>query len=353
MSEVKTLVYCDLEATGLKSSGRPRITELSLVAVNTENILELSQKLRTRHPKNNIEVESLLPRVMNKLTVCLYPMATIRPEVSDITGLDNYNLSGQATFNMKTGELLHSYLSHLPAPICLVAHNGDVYDFPLLKAELEKAGITLPSDMLCADSYVGMKEIFRRREEAKHSKNENIGNAVESQVVNEIAEVHNDQKHIKNNNKECRDLESENSKTPTKGLSFSGFGFKRYNHDSINSIKVSKSMKFTQRDIGLTPTNNTTRLNDHKWRTKRQNSDIFRSKKKLNFDYLESPTSYSLINLHKQLLGYTPAQSHGAEADCLTLLKTTAVLGREWVEWVQVNCYPFSKCKRMWSIQKS
>ena len=94
MSEVKTLVYCDLEATGLKSSGRPRITELSLVAVNTENILELSQKLRTHHPKNNIEVESLLPRVMNKLTVCLYPMATIRPEVSDITELDNYNLSG-------------------------------------------------------------------------------------------------------------------------------------------------------------------------------------------------------------------------------------------------------------------
>jgi oligoribonuclease (3'-5' exoribonuclease) len=86
MSEVKTLVYCDLEATGLKSSGRPRITELSLVAVNTENILELSPKLRTHHPKNNIEVESLLPRVMNKLTVCLYPMATIRPEVSDITG---------------------------------------------------------------------------------------------------------------------------------------------------------------------------------------------------------------------------------------------------------------------------
>ena len=57
--------------------------------------------------------------------------------------------------------------------------------------------------------------------------------------------------------------------------------------------------------------------------------------------------------LHKQLLGYTPAQSHGAEADCLTLLKTTAVVEREWVEWVQVNCYPFSKCKRMWSIQKS
>ena len=38
MSEIKTLVYYDLEATGLKSSGRPRISELSLVAVNNEDI---------------------------------------------------------------------------------------------------------------------------------------------------------------------------------------------------------------------------------------------------------------------------------------------------------------------------
>ena len=32
MNKIKTLVYCDLEATGLKNCGRPRITELSLVA---------------------------------------------------------------------------------------------------------------------------------------------------------------------------------------------------------------------------------------------------------------------------------------------------------------------------------
>ena len=323
MGEVKTLVYCDLEATGLKSSGRPRITEISFVAVNMDNFLELSPYFRTQHPKNHIEVESCLPRVMNKLTVCLYPMATIRPEVSDITGLDNYNLSGQATFTKKTGDLLNSYLSHLLAPICLVAHNGDLYDFPLLKAEMEKARLTLPPGTLCADSYVGIKEIFKRREEAK---TENVGSTVKSQAVNDIAQVQSIQKH-KTNDKECRYLESENSKTPTKSMSFSGFELKRVS--------------------------NINKRNDHKWKTKRQNSNILSSKKKLSFDKLKSPTSYSLINLHKQLLGYTPAQSHGAEEDCLTLLKTTAVLGMEWVKWVQVNCYSFSKCKRMWSIEKS
>ena len=168
MCEIKTLVYCDLEATGLKNSGRPRITELSLVAVNTESILDLNEMLLSQ---SKVKVERMLPRVMNKLTVCVYPMATIRPEVSGITGLDNYNLSGQATFDKETGVLINSFLARLPKPLCLVAHNGDLYDFPLLKAELEKAGVTLPCDTMCADSYVGIKEIFKRSEDALQLQN--------------------------------------------------------------------------------------------------------------------------------------------------------------------------------------
>jgi hypothetical protein len=46
MSVIKTLVYCDLEATGLKSSGRPRISESSLVAVNMEDVLELYSQIK-------------------------------------------------------------------------------------------------------------------------------------------------------------------------------------------------------------------------------------------------------------------------------------------------------------------
>ena len=41
MREIKTLVYFDLEATGLKNSGRPRITEISFVAVNTKELLKI------------------------------------------------------------------------------------------------------------------------------------------------------------------------------------------------------------------------------------------------------------------------------------------------------------------------
>ena len=79
-------------------------------------------------------------------------MATIMPEVTDITGLDNYNLTSQTRFDANTGDLLNTFLARLVNPVCLVAHNGNAYDFPLLKAEMKKASIHLGSEILCADS---------------------------------------------------------------------------------------------------------------------------------------------------------------------------------------------------------
>ena len=310
MSEIKTLVYFDLEATGLKNSGRPRITELSFVAVNTKDILELHSKLMTHLQERKTDVESILPRIMNKLTMCVYPMAIIRPEVSEITGLDNYNLSGQATFDRETGELLNSFLARLTPPLCLVAHNGNKYDFPLLKAELEKVGITLPCNTLCADSYVGIKEIINRKEEVIHSDN---------QMEIEIAEISKTQNLSQILDEEYRAIQKENTSTPRKSV---------------------------------LEANNITRLNDLEKIAQLQTTVRLKSKKKLEFFAKESSTSYSLRNLHKQLLGSLPAQSHGAEADCLALLRTTSVFGMEWVQWVQENSYLISKCTKMWSCTK-
>ena len=162
MKGIKTLVYFDIEATGLKSSGRPRITEISLVAVNMDDTLRLSLEIKQNLEGTHVQLESLQPRIVNKLTLCVYPMATIVPHVSDITGLDNYMLNGQSKFDKSTGNLLNSFLSHLPSPVCLVAHNGDCYDFPLLKAEMEKVNTPLDPLILCVDSYIGIKNIYKK-----------------------------------------------------------------------------------------------------------------------------------------------------------------------------------------------
>ena len=82
------------------------------------------------------------------------------------------------------------------------------------------------------------------------------------------------------------------------------------------------------------------------------NAAVFEARKKLKFSNPDAPISFSLINLHKHFLGYPPEQSHGAEADCLSLLRTTAALGIEWINWVKENCYKFESCKRMWGQSK-
>ena len=65
MSEIKTLVYCDLEATGLKTSGRPRISELSLVAVNMEDILELQSQIQSHLSEGPTEMVMVYSIVIN------------------------------------------------------------------------------------------------------------------------------------------------------------------------------------------------------------------------------------------------------------------------------------------------
>ena len=72
-------------------------------------------------------------------------------------GLYNDNLERQRDFSKDTVTLLNSFLSHLEQPVCLIAHNGNGYDFPLLQAELERIKQHLIGDILCVDSL----EVFR------------------------------------------------------------------------------------------------------------------------------------------------------------------------------------------------
>ena len=116
MQDIKTFVYFDLEATGLKSSGRPRVCEISLIAVNTSDIIDLNESLLNSisdRPNEDAvtQIETCSPRIMNKLTLCVYPMATIVPFVSSMTGLDNYKLTGQSTFDRNIGNLFNNFLS--------------------------------------------------------------------------------------------------------------------------------------------------------------------------------------------------------------------------------------------------
>ncbi|XP_050022926.1 three prime repair exonuclease 2-like isoform X1 [Dermacentor andersoni] len=118
---VKTLVFFDLETTGLPSKFQPvSITEIAMVAVDRAHF-EKQDKAEFR--------------VINKLTLCLKPQAVMHPMAAKKSGLDTTLLKDQGLFH-QAQPAIRAFLSVLAPPICLLAHNGDSFDFPIFMDEL-------------------------------------------------------------------------------------------------------------------------------------------------------------------------------------------------------------------------
>ncbi|XP_033096023.1 three prime repair exonuclease 2-like [Anneissia japonica] len=150
LSMIKSFVFLDLESSALQSYDRPKITEVCLVAVH----------------RSSIENASTLggmtkPRVLDKLSLCVYPSKQIEPVASDITGLNNALLleNEKKAFNADVAESISAFLRRQSKPVCIVAHNGYNFDFKLLRTEFDYIGRSLPSDILCCDSLIAFKEL--------------------------------------------------------------------------------------------------------------------------------------------------------------------------------------------------
>ncbi|CAL8098983.1 unnamed protein product [Calicophoron daubneyi] len=141
---LSTLVFLDLETTGLPSfSFKPEITELCMLAAS---------RFAVEQPRTPI-------RVQNKLTLCFRPVRTMNSIASKISGLNIENLFHQKDFDNTAVTLIQNFLTRLDPPVCLLAHNGNRFDFPLLRAHI--LGICGPdyqlmdckgSPILCADT---------------------------------------------------------------------------------------------------------------------------------------------------------------------------------------------------------
>jgi len=347
-----SLVYMDLEATGLRSSGRPRITELCLVAVRAEDLLSPAQA-----------------RVVGKLCLPVYPMAIIPPHVTDMTGLDNTNLSGQAPFSAETGELVRGFLARLPRPVCLVAHNGDYYDFPLLRAELVRAGVELPVGLRCADSWVGLQQLLGRQgeEEGEERKDKRVSGAVDrEESESKIVQTnHYDQGAAQTNATEIAKEDSSDwgDMTDSELLSFLPA---EENETTPTRLVQSVALAApTNHKRGRSP--DSSKENDEPDTVSKENMEaiparklrqpscakIFTARRRLQFGgsvrgKSDRGRSFKLTDLHTELVGHAPRTAHGAEADCLTLLRVTAVVGQSWLDWVSSNSTCWESCRPMW-----
>lgn len=149
-----TFIFLDTETTGLlKRNFHPRITELSMIAVDRFDLL------------NDVNV----PRVLNKLTLCFNPLSGIHPKAAELSGLSNRSLRFKKDFDDNAIKQIELFLRRLNPPVCLVAQNGYKFDFPLLQSELYRVRCQMfgfydykEDPIYCSDSLHLFKEFGNR-----------------------------------------------------------------------------------------------------------------------------------------------------------------------------------------------
>ncbi|XP_032524231.2 three-prime repair exonuclease 1-like [Danaus plexippus] len=149
---IQTYVFIDLETTGMpvQENNKTRITEISLVAVKREHLLD------TR--------PGYSPRVQQRITLCLNPGKYIDPGATKVSGLCNDLLEYEPTFNQNLFNTLNSFINLLKKPICLIAQNGLNFDFPILRNHLEKLGVSFAKDIKCADCFYAFYHIMEGKD---------------------------------------------------------------------------------------------------------------------------------------------------------------------------------------------
>ncbi|XP_031619749.1 three prime repair exonuclease 2-like [Contarinia nasturtii] len=268
MAKIETFVFFDIETTGLWYCDPPKLTELAFVGVSREHFLAAS--------KNEI------PRPIFKLLLPINPRKLIHPESTRITGLDNFMLEHIKAFDGNTVDLLNSFLNQLNKPICMVAHNGNGFDFPLLRRQLQKLNRSFDDDILCVDSLAIFREIDKCT-------------IVKQTALDELM------------NTDLQAVQNRNEKTPSKVKSF------------VVIPKTPYKKPNAARELFASEGNSPSTSSD---------ANITNKTSKCSSS---TRISYKLTEIYERLHERRPNIAHNAEADTIHLLQCAIALKDEFV----------------------
>lgn len=225
--DIKTFIFLDLETTGLPhlENNRTRVTELCLTAVRSSHI-----------------ASGVFPRIQNKITLCLNPRKLIDAEASKITGLSNHLLEYQPIFDEKTFCIINDFINLQQMPVCLVAHNGNRFDYPILKSEIQNCGNQLLEHILCVDSLMAFKALHYEKCENTNSKEQEVPLELQDGYDELLCSVLDDIENDTNSKRvSIEEIKKCNETTPCKQIINSSTSFPR------NNIKESSKRKLIAR----------------------------------------------------------------------------------------------------------
>lgn len=316
MTQIATYVFLDLETTSIPraENNKTRIVELSMVVVKRRHLLE------TR--------AGTMPRVQQRLTMCFNPGRAIDPGATEVTGLDNFLVEYETPFNIKVFNTINSFLECLEKPVCLIAENGHLFDFPILKNHFERLKVQLAEDILCADSLYAFYDILKALNISDVDGSYSSESAVkpdDTVIQDKPDEVPSEHTHSDNNN-ECTNL--------TKDEAEDGGD---ENNDRDTTLNSQLCMQLQNE---MTPKSNKFKITPAK--------RISEARRKLFYVGCEKPKlKFKLKNIYERVLGRPGNDAHRAENDCLMAAEIAVAKSTDFVDWVDKNHCAFSEVKPM------
>lgn len=310
-----TFVFLDLETTGLPQYefGATKITELSLIAVQSDHI-------RT----------GILPRVQNKLSLCFNPRKLIQTKAAEITGLSNELLELQPQFSIDTVNLLQSFLNIQYQPVCLVAHNGNRFDFPILRTEMNRVNSDLLQSIMCVDSLPMFRRLYQEDEERIIAAESNIPIELMDGYDDFLCAIMDELDAVESKRKEnVEKIQIENEKTPKRNKDNNNIHASEVDLDDLACTSNDKSS--IDLDIYFNPS---PRLENKivlkKPTTKRQ---LFKG---------GNGVPFTLSAVYERLINKAAINTHRAECDTNLLLECAVAYGDRFISYSNCNAIPFS-----------
>lgn len=332
MVEIKSYVFFDLETTGIPQYEhfRTKITELSMVACAREHLVESSTEL---------------PRVLHKLSLCFNPLRMITLGSSQATGLYNDLLEKEAKFDTNAGEMVKLFLDRLQKPICLVAHNGNRFDFILLKQHLLRIGVQLPAELYCVDSLPAFREIETDVERSYFEHNEGLDSEIPELEYKALLVM----EELEQANDWMRERQKLNETTPQSGRMEQKYKQALRDYLSMDpSERPSSTQEPSDEDDGCDGSSSRRQISakSRKRLFPSTSPDDAEDGKPLpSSPATNAKKRYNLSELYKRTVGKELINAHRAEDDALALMNCAVVHGTRFVRYADANCVAYEEIK--------
>lgn len=180
---VETFVFIDLETTGLDTD-TDYIVEICAFAVSVHDLTYFDMA------ENEVNLKQIIPRLVDQINLMVLPLSDIPVRAADIHGIlrEELLLRRKECFTINTARVLENFLIQLKEPICLVAHNGFKFDYPMLHSHLQRTKTNHPiwNRIYCTDSLIVLRE---QLPDQSHRLN-NVYNDLAKQVKGSISQSH-------------------------------------------------------------------------------------------------------------------------------------------------------------------